>query len=340
MIRACRKHLGTASVEAGLGLLIASGRCWVVQKNFVRFWRWVDIYRYDQTIFREQFHGNTVQSLMKTRQAFTLVELLVVIAIIAILAALLLPALSAAKSRAKRIACLSNLKQLGQAIFIYTGDNADRLPGSKYNPKYTPTGGGDATYYLYNGVGVTGLPANPATTPPTNHGLLFTTGALPNGQCFYCPGLTADQGIQFAYASYLTTAGGQWPAYSPQYVTSGTSVGPRVRSGYGYYPQSSQTKDARPASGYVVAQKQADMSPIRPLLTDIIYEWSEITHRNGKTPNGINVVWGDGHAATCNSLAALNSAPDYRNAAAGLGSGPGEPGNDQNFLNIMAAIQP
>jgi len=277
---------------------------------------------------------------MKTRQAFTLVELLVVIAIIAILAALLLPALSAAKSQARSTACLSNLKQLGQAIFIYTSDFADRLPGSKYNPQYTPTGGGDATYYLYNGVGVTGLPVDPATTTPTNHGLLFTAGALPNGKCFYCPGLTTEQGIQFAYASYLTTAGGQWPAYSPHYETSGTSVGPRVRSGYGYYPQTSQIVGSGPTSGYAVAQKQADVSPIRPLLTDIIYEWTEITHRDGKFPVGINVVWGDGHAATCPSLTALDPGTDYWNAAAGLGRGPGEPGNDQNFLNIMAALQP
>jgi hypothetical protein len=35
----------------------------------------------------------------------------------------------------------------------------------------------------------------------------------------------------------------------------------------------------------------------------------------------------------------LNPDPDYWNADAGLGDGPGEPGNDQNFLNIMAAIK-
>jgi len=52
----------------------------------VRFWCWVDIYRYGQTVFRERFRKRTVQSLVKTRQAITLVEFLVVIAIVAILA--------------------------------------------------------------------------------------------------------------------------------------------------------------------------------------------------------------------------------------------------------------
>jgi prepilin-type N-terminal cleavage/methylation domain-containing protein/prepilin-type processing-associated H-X9-DG protein len=82
------------------------------------------------------------------KRGFTLVELLVVIGIIALLISILLPSLNRARETANRVKCASNLKQIGQAILLYTNENNGAYPRTFYSAN----GGVDVTTNGYSSI--------------------------------------------------------------------------------------------------------------------------------------------------------------------------------------------
>src|ERR1700690_3464437 len=81
-----------------------------------------------QACFRSSAIRGAARASTNCSPAFTLVELLVVIGIIGILGAMLLPAISAAKSYARRTVCTNNLRQIGLAVGMYSDDANDKAP--------------------------------------------------------------------------------------------------------------------------------------------------------------------------------------------------------------------
>jgi len=115
------------------------------------------------------------------RKGFTLVELLVVIAMLAMLAALLLPALSSAKEKALRAACLSNLRQIGLAIHTYAADNNSRVP---YGPK-APAFTNPSDFYPATGTPTSLISLQ--TGDPVGLGLLLQQYLGRQAKVLFCP---------------------------------------------------------------------------------------------------------------------------------------------------------
>ena len=204
---------------------------------------------------------------MKSRRAFTLIELLVVIAVIAILAALLLPVLSAARSKAKRLACVNNLRQMGLGSMMYAGDYTEILPPWRGYPPYNTDGqmnlmsGSHYCRYVWVDEQHTHFKwkvasdlGQPSGCHFENAGFLYPTKYVGDGKIYFCPSLQL---------------GGPYSSDEYQPLLTSENVKGVVRSSYFYNPR---VKDAAGEDYSRRYQKTSQFEGHKLFACDVITE--------------------------------------------------------------------
>jgi len=151
---------------------------------------------------------------MRKIDAFTLIEMLVVVAIIAVLIAMLLPALASAREQAQRVACQSNLKQLGAFFSLFAQDNNDQVAA------YRITASGAQWYDFLGGayeaeIGRSANTRSKILLCPANP-VAVVEGPMNVPLTNYAQGDTLAQGF---YVTRLGTGPG-YPEWGPPYTFS------------------------------------------------------------------------------------------------------------------------
>jgi prepilin-type processing-associated H-X9-DG protein len=117
--------------------------------------------------------------------------------------------------------------------------------------------------------------------------------------------------------------------------------GGQVRGNYVYYPQSKNRSPGSPAAENwaTLATKTTELQADRTLVTDLIYTWRTIPHRNARNPVGLNALWGDGHVSFSSTKEAFNQAKYWDPGDDHLsGLNPGN--NTPRFRGIVSLLKP
>jgi prepilin-type N-terminal cleavage/methylation domain-containing protein/prepilin-type processing-associated H-X9-DG protein len=218
----------------------------------------------------------------RTRRAFTLVELLVVIGIIAILIGVLLPTLARARESAQRAACLSNLRQVGQMFHLYANANRGQIAlgcrGNVYQDNYEIRYTGAGEYFSW--------------------GPYYKAGYLKTPEIVYCPSSGQDIFHEFNGSSnpWAPDANGELP-----WTRAGYGLRPMANDGTPILWRTSGSPSIFQIPVVNADSPQKEWRPWpkldkfrgRALASDIFATKHRVNWRHKK---GINAVYADGSA--------------------------------------------